>query len=226
MKVIIIGNDFKDIDNISTHLRNRFSDVLIVIGSSSVDIEALVSSVEPNLIILYCGFPNTAEINLIERIRHCSNAFLIVLNEKCMADNHTRLLEAGADDIITKPYSPIEISARCDALFRKTEEFDTEHLSVLPDGLTIHFDTKEVFVSNQRIHLTPTEFTLLALLIQNLGNVVSHKTLLKSVWGKEYQNDYYLLKTTIFRLRNKLILLGDRDRVILNERGLGYRCGV
>jgi two-component system KDP operon response regulator KdpE len=134
------------------------------------------------------------------------------------------VLEAGADDYIPKPFSPIELIARVTALFRRTHGFDFKCDHAFSAGkLTINFSTREVSLSGRPVRLTPREYGLLSELAQNEGRVLHHSLLLEKVWGSEYIADYTFIKKYIYRLRCKLEPDPENPRMLLSERGIGYR---
>ncbi len=139
--------------------------------------------------------------------------------------DRARGLEAGADEYVTKPFSPIELLARVRALLRRTQRigFKREHLLSMGSELAINFSTHEVLVSGKRVKLTPIEYNLLAELVRNEGRVLTHHALLEKVWGSEYTNDPNFVKKYIYRLRSKLEPNASDPQLLLNERGIGYR---
>jgi two-component system KDP operon response regulator KdpE len=136
-----------------------------------------------------------------------------------------RGLEIGADDYVTKPFSPLELLARIKAVLRRSEL--PPPIRVAPsfsvDDLTVNFDSQEVRRGDQPVSLSATEYRLLFHLIRNAGHVVPRETLLARVWGDDYREQTDYLKVYISRLRAKLGDDPERPRLILTERGLGYR---
>jgi len=139
--------------------------------------------------------------------------------------DRARGLEAGADDHVNKPFSPIELLARIKALLRRTQGLGFKGGSLVSIGseLTINFATREVFLSDKQVKLTPIEYHLLSELVRNEGRVLTHNSLLEKVWGSEYVNDTGFTKRYIYRLRKKLNDDPGNPRMIHTEHGVGYK---
>ena len=139
--------------------------------------------------------------------------------------DRARCLEAGADEYVIKPFSPIELLARVRALLRRTKGvgFKPERLVSIGRELTINFTTREVSLSGKRVKLTPIEYHLLSELVRNNGRVLTHSTLLEKVWGSEYTDEYSFVKKYIYRLRSKLEPDASKPQMLLTERGIGYK---
>jgi two-component system KDP operon response regulator KdpE len=169
--------------------------------------------------------PDINTIEIISKIREFSDVPLIILSEVETDMEIARGLEAGADEYITKPFSPIELLARIRALFRRIQGDGFKPGSVLSMGnhLIINFSTHEVFVSGKRVKLTPIEYKLLQVLVRNEGRVLNHQTLLEKAWGSEHNDDPSYLKKYVYRLRQKLEPDAREPQMLLTERGIGYR---
>ena len=148
-----------------------------------------------------------------------------MLTAKGDEEDRIRGLELGADDYITKPFSPRELVSRLRAVLRRTEMPGTpSHKVIEVDGrLKIDFDRREVWVENKLVKLRPTEYRLLFHLVQNAGWVVPHEQLLAKVWGYEYRDETHYLRLYINYLRKKLEKDPSDPQYILTERGVGYR---
>jgi two-component system KDP operon response regulator KdpE len=179
----------------------------------------------PDLIILDVMMPDMDGFETLRRIRELSNVPVIMLTVKGAETDKVRGLDLGADDYITKPFSPKELVSRVKAALRRTEmpgPVPKTEIRV-DNNLSIDFGRRKVIVRGKEIHLRPTEYRLLYHLVSNAGRVLTHETLLRKVWGYDYRDeDQYLWLYTTY-LRQKLEDNPKEPKYILGERGVGYR---
>ena len=179
----------------------------------------------PDLILLDVMMPEIDGFETLQLIREISTVPVIMLTAKGEEEDRVRGLELGADDYITKPFSPREMVSRVRAVIRRTETPSTpmsEPIEV-DDRLRIDFDRREISVGGELVQLRPTEFKLLYHLVQNAGWVVPHDQLLAKVWGYEYRDETHYLRLYVNYLRKKLEEDSSNPKYILTERGVGYR---
>jgi DNA-binding response OmpR family regulator len=179
----------------------------------------------PDLVLLDVMMPDLDGFETLRLIREISNVPVIMLTAKGEEDDRVRGLELGADDYITKPFSPRELVSRVRAVLRRTEMpgQKTSDVVQVDDRLRIDFDRREVWVDKDLVKLRPTEYRLLYHLVQNAGWVVPHDQLLAKVWGYEYRDETHYLRLYINYLRQKLERDPADPQYILTERGVGYR---
>lgn len=179
----------------------------------------------PDLILLDVMLPDIDGFEVLRMIREVSNVPVIMLTAKGEEDDRVRGLEIGADDYITKPFSPRELVSRVRAVLRRTEMAagSTHGLIEVNDRLKLDFDRREVWVEGQLVSLRPTEYRLLYHLVKNAGWVVTHDQLLAKVWGYEYRDEPHYVRLYINYLRKKLEEDPANPKYILTERGVGYR---
>jgi two-component system KDP operon response regulator KdpE len=179
----------------------------------------------PDLVLLDVMMPDLDGFETLRLLREISSVPVIMLTAKGEEDDRVRGLELGADDYITKPFSPRELVSRVRAVLRRTESpSGAAHEPLhIDDRLTIDFDRREVWVEGKLVRLRPTEYRLLYHLVQNAGWVVPHDQLLAKVWGYEYREETHYLRLYINYLRQKLEADPAEPRYILTERGVGYR---
>ena len=179
----------------------------------------------PDLILLDVMMPEMDGFETLQLLREISTVPVIMLTAKGEEEDRVRGLELGADDYITKPFSPREMVSRVRAVIRRTETPSAPpHESIeVDDRLKIDFDRREIFVEGELVKLRPTEFRLLFHLVQNAGWVVPHDQLLAKVWGYEYRDETHYLRLYVNYLRKKLEADPSNPKYILTERGIGYR---
>ena len=179
----------------------------------------------PDLILLDVMMPELDGFEALKLIREISSVPVIMLTARGQEDDRVRGLELGADDYVTKPFSPRELMSRVRAVLRRAESPPTGEKGPLKidDRLTIDFDRREVHVEGKLVKLRPTEFRLLYHLVQNAGWIVPHDQLLAKVWGYEYRDETHYLRLYINYLRQKLEKVPGNPEYILTERGVGYR---
>ena len=179
----------------------------------------------PDLILLDVMMPDLDGFEVLKMIREINNVPVIMLTAKGEEDDRIRGLELGADDYITKPFSPREMVTRVKAVLRRTESASgTMHgLIEVDERLKIDFDRREIWLEGKLVKLRPTEYRLLYHLVQNAGWVISHDQLLSKVWGYEYRDEPHYVRLYINYLRQKLEKDPADPKYILTERGVGYR---
>lgn len=179
----------------------------------------------PDLVLLDVMMPDIDGFEVLRILRETSSIPVIMLTAKGEEGDRVRGLELGADDYITKPFSPRELVSRVRAVLRRTEmgTAATHGLIEVDDRLKIDFDRREVWVDGKLVNLRPTEYRLLYHLIQNAGWVVTHDQILAKVWGYEYRDEPHYVRLYINYLRKKLEKDPTNPKYILTERGVGYR---
>ncbi len=184
-----------------------------------------VREYQPDLVLLDVEMPGLDGFETLKRIREIGEMPVIMLTVRSDEDDRIRGLDLGADDYVTKPFSPRELSSRIRAVLRRFEPptRPEDQIIVIDDRLSFDLQRRDVIVDGERMGLRPTEYRLLDHLIQNAGWVVPHETLLSKVWGHEYANDNHLLRLYITYLRKKIEPDPSDPRYIFTERGLGYR---
>jgi DNA-binding response OmpR family regulator len=181
--------------------------------------------VTPDLILLDVMMPDLDGFEVLEMVREVSQVPVIMLTAKGEEDDRVRGLELGADDYVTKPFSPRELVSRVKAVLRRTEGAtgSMHGLIEVDDRLKIDFDRREIWLEGKLVKLRPTEYRMLYHLVQNAGWVVTHDQLLTKVWGYEYRDEPHYVRLYINYLRQKLEETPSDPKYILTERGVGYR---
>jgi len=179
----------------------------------------------PDLVLLDIMMPDMDGFETLKRIREISNVPVIFLSVKAEESDRVHGLDLGADDYITKPFSPRELVSRIKAVLRRVEPENAvkKNEIKIDDDLTIDFDQRRVIVCGKELKLRATEYRLLYQLVINAGKLMSHETLLSRVWGPEYQDEDQYVRLYITYLRQKIEKDPKNPHYILSERGLGYR---
>lgn len=179
----------------------------------------------PDLVLLDIMMPEMDGFEALRFIRKTSSVPIIMLTVKGDEEDRVRGLELGADDYVTKPFSPRELASRIKAVLRRSEMPAPADQSIIKvdDRLQIDFNRRQVIVEGKEIKLRPTEYRLLYHLVNNAGWTLPHETLLAKVWGHEYRDETHYLRLYITYLRQKIEEDPTHPKYILTERGLGYR---
>lgn len=183
-----------------------------------------VLSHRPDIIILDLGLPDIDGIEVTRRLREWSQTPIIILSVREAEQDKIAALDAGADDYLTKPFGTGELLARMRVALRKQISNPNEPV-FQAGGLTVDFSQRLVTVNGEEVQLTPTEYDLLKILVTHAGKVITHRQLLRQVWGEGY-DDMHILRVNISNLRGKLEPDASRPTYIHTEPGVGYRLKV
>jgi two-component system KDP operon response regulator KdpE len=175
----------------------------------------------PDVIILDLGLPDMDGVAALKRLREWSQTPVLVLTVRDRESDRVAALDAGADDYLTKPFGTAELLARLRAVQRRAPEAHEEPVFV-SGGLTVDLAARTITVDKQEIHLTATEYALLRELVRHAGKVVTHKQLLRAVWGPNAEEQSQYLRVYITHLRKKLETKAS-GKLIQTEPGIGYR---
>lgn len=179
----------------------------------------------PEVVLLDLGLPDADGVDVARQIRRSTRAPIIVLSARGKEQDKVAALDNGADDYLTKPFGAPELLARIRvALRRAAAPDDGPPMPVFACGeLKVDLVRREVFRGGEAVHLTPTEYKLLAALIRKAGKVVTHRQLLHDVWGANYEDQTHYLRVYMGQLRHKLERDPTRPRLLTTEAGVGYR---
>lgn len=184
----------------------------------------ILAGTRPDVVILDLGLPDLSGLEVLRAIRERSSVPVIILSVQGDEDDKVRALDAGADDYVTKPFGMGELLARIRAAQRhRSKGPATEVTSFRSAGLEIDFDKRIVKREGVEVHLTSTEYSLLKLLALNAGKVLTHRHILREVWGPNQEQDTHYLRIYVGALRKKIEADPNTPTLIVTEPGVGYR---
>lgn len=224
MKIMIVDDEQAIREALGRKLRREGYDVIL----SADGLEALRSfhTERPDLVVLDIVMPQGMDgLTVCRRIREVADTPIMMLSAQAITEDDIVVgLTAGADEYLIKPIRLNEFIARVQAILRRSQVASSETEQRYDDGyLSIDLHRRHVHVSGRKIHLTPTEFKLLAVLMENFGRVVTQRDLLEQVWGREYIDDVYYPRVYISQLRRKIEPDAANPTYILTEHRVGYR---
>ena len=186
--------------------------------------QALVQHSPPALIVLDLGLPDGEGLQLVQEVRRLSSLPIVVISARHQEAQKIALLDAGADDYLSKPFSVAELLARMRvALRHRGTALAPAVTTHALDDLRVDLGTRSVTCAGEPVHLTPTEYELLACLVRSAGRVLTHRQLLAEVWGPEYTEHTHYLRLYMAQLRAKIERNPAEPRHLLTETGVGYR---
>ncbi len=179
----------------------------------------------PEVILLDLGLPDRDGLEVIRDLRQATAAPIIVISARGQEHDKVQLLDLGADDYLTKPFGAAELKARIRVALRHAAGMTApeEEPICLAGDVRVDLIRRQVFRGEEEVHLTPTEYRLLATMARNAGRVMTHRQLLEAVWGSNYANQTHYLRVYMTQLRHKLERDPTRPRVLTTEPGVGYR---
>jgi two-component system KDP operon response regulator KdpE len=188
----------------------------------------LAAQQPPDLVVLDLGLPDLDGQDVLKQLRQWLQIPIIVLSARDQENQKVAALDAGADDYLTKPFSTGELLARIRVALRRASRVgDDKESSIFESGdLKVDLAARQVFAGDAEIRLTPLEYKLLSTLVQHAGKVLTHRFLLKEVWGPGHQQETHYLRIFMASLRRKIEVDSSEPRYLLTEQGTGYRLAV
>jgi two-component system, OmpR family, KDP operon response regulator KdpE len=220
LQVLIVEDD----DNTAEVIQTLLKDVgyrAHSVDSGTAALNEMAHSV-PDLVLLDLNLPDMNGLEILRTIRMHSFLPVIVLSGFGKDRDRVMALEAGADDYMGKPFSSEELIARVRALLRRVEWTPKPETRLVVRRLELDMPRRQATIRGRRLHLTPIEYGILAMLMRRAGKVVTHDDLLRAVWGDNYRGDYSVLRVNISRLRQKLEENARRPTYIVTVPGQGY----
>jgi two-component system KDP operon response regulator KdpE len=221
ISVLIVDDDRQLLRALAINLRAREYDVETAADGTTA--LAAAARRPPDLVILDLGLPDLNGVEVVGGLRGWCSAPIIVLSARDTQADKVAALDAGADDYVTKPFGMDELLARIRAALRRTAPDAGGQVVVRTEAFTIDLAAKRVITAEGDVRLTPTEWSLLEILVRNPGKLISQKQLLRDVWGPGYESETNYLRVYMAQLRRKLELDASRPVHLITEPGMGYR---
>ena len=225
-KVLVVDDEPQIVRALRINLSARGYQVLTAHDGAS----ALRAAAEtkPDVVVLDLGLPDLDGTDVIAGLRGWTTVPILVLSARTDSSDKVEALDAGADDYVTKPFGMDELLARLRAAVRRSASSaaDGEEAVVETSSFTVDLAAKKVHRNGSEVHLTPTEWGVLEVLVRNRGRLVAQKQLLQDVWGPQYATESHYLRVYLAQLRRKLEPEPSRPRHLLTEPGMGYRFEV
>ncbi|MFC0543736.1 response regulator [Kutzneria chonburiensis] len=222
-KVLVVDDEPQIVRALRINLSARGYQVLTAHDGAS----ALRAAAEtkPDVVVLDLGLPDLDGTDVIAGLRGWTTVPILVLSARTDSSDKVEALDAGADDYVTKPFGMDELLARLRAAVRRSASSaaDGEEAVVETSSFTVDLVAKKVHRDGSEVHLTPTEWGVLEVLVRNRGRLVAQKQLLQDVWGPQYATESHYLRVYLAQLRRKLEPEPSRPRHLLTEPGMGYR---
>ncbi|WP_370891063.1 response regulator transcription factor [Janibacter sp. GXQ6167] len=217
-RILVVDDDETIQRTLRINLRARGLEVI-----TARDGRTAVQAMEerPDVVVLDLGLPDLDGVEVLRRIRSVSRIPVIVLSARHEADDKVEALDEGADDYVTKPFGMDELMARVRVALRRVDDLPATEAVVTGD-FELAFDTHVAHAKGEIIHLTPTEWRMLAVLARHRGRVVPHETILKEVWGPSYGRESNYLRVYANQIRRKIEPNPREPQYLITEPGVGY----
>jgi two-component system KDP operon response regulator KdpE len=199
------------------------NDYRLLEAETAADGLAQAAQYNPDLILLDLGLPDLDGLSVTERLREWSRTPIIVISARGQEEDKIKALDAGADDYLTKPFGVGELLARMRVALRHSAATDQGSSELTIGELKIDLGRRQVLLAGDEVHLTPIEYKLLTTLVKHAGKVLTHRQLLKEVWGPSHGEQTQYLRVYMGQLRHKLEADPSRPRYLVTEPGVGYR---
>lgn len=200
---------------------NNFSTYAVPDGTKALE---SIKKSTPDIIILDLGLPDIEGLKLLKTIRNKTDNPVLVVSARTSDADKVAAFENGADDYITKPFSSAELIARVKNAIRHTSNLYAGRQSRFSSGeMSVDYQKKKVYINGKNIHLTKNEFSIVALLSENAGKILSYEHIIKHIWGINPSGDTRILRVNITNIRKKLEKDPSNPEYIITEQGIGYR---
>ena len=219
-KILLVEDEANIRTRIMTMLDN--AGYQSILADSCAIAQMMYASHLPDLVILDLGLPDRDGMEFLKELRENSLTPVIVLSARSDEQEKVSALDAGANDYVTKPFGSAELLARVRSALRNSRTADAGHTFTLRD-MTIDYDARQIFIGNQEIKLTQTEYNIVALLSQHNGKMMTYSAIIKAIWGYPDEGSIKKLQVNMANIRRKFGIKPGETSYITNEIGVGYR---
>jgi len=223
LKILIVDDEPDVRALVRSSLSLAQQDLTAIEAADGDEALAMIYSERPDLVVLDLALPRRDGFSVLAQVREKTDLPIIVLTARGLEEDKLKGLRLGADDYLTKPFSPRELVARIENVLRRASPRAPRSGTINTHDLTIDLTARRVRRAGKDVHFTPTEFNLLAELATHPGEALTHDALLTRVWGPEYRYETQYLKVYVGRLREKIEPAPDEPTLIQTVRGVGYR---
>ena len=221
-RVLVVDDERPILRFLTVSLSGQYQVIQAATGEDAI---RAVASDRPDLMILDLGLPDIDGVEVTRRLREWTDIPIIIVSVREQENDKVAALDAGADDYLTKPFGAKELMARIRAALRHSVPVEAGAVFE-SDDLSVDLARRVVTVGGRDIVLTPTEYDILRALIQHAGKVLTHRQLLRTVWGNTYETETHLLRVNVSNLRHKIEINPAKPQHIITEPGVGYRLRV
>jgi two-component system KDP operon response regulator KdpE len=220
-RILVVDDEPNILSTLAPLLRARGYEVLTAMnGRTAVEV---AERNKPDLIVLDLGLPDLDGVEVCRTVRERMNVPIVILSARGAEEDKVRALDLGADDYVTKPFGAAELLARVRAALRRSEPPTAASEPIVRGGLVIDRERYRVLRDGDEVRLTPKEFELLSYLAQHAGRVLTHRTILKAIWGPNAVDQPEHLRVLVGALRKKIEVDPASPKYILTEPWVGYR---
>lgn len=219
----------EDEKNIASFIKTVFeaNNFNVIVAHTGVEASLMINSHCPDIIILDLGLPDIDGMEIIKKVREWTATPIVVVSARTDENDKVSALDAGADDYVTKPFGTGELLARVRTALRHTRNTDVgiaaNEGKFVSGELTVDFDKRRVYISGNDIHLTQNEYKIVSLLAKYAGKVITYDSIMKQIWGPNFQSDNQILRVNMANIRRKMEEDPTEPKYIYTELGVGYR---
>ncbi len=221
-RILVVDDERPILHFLSASLSGQYEISEAATGEDAIH---AVANKHPDLMILDLGLPDIDGVEVTRRVREWTDMPIIIVSVREQESEKVAALDAGADDYLTKPFGAGELMARIRAALRRSTPVEANAV-FSGDDLVVDMERRLVSVAGQEIDLTPNEYDILCILIQHAGKVLTHRQLLRRVWGNAYEGETHILRVNVSNLRRKIERDPAKPQHIITEPGVGYRLKV